>query len=142
MVMPSPSAATPDGVRARIVNADGTNDRLIDPAGVDPYDIALRWSNDGTRLLFLRMSAELIGQPSVLTIDGSKADVELRCGSTDGACDAEVVWIWSPDDAALLGTHEAVDGSTTYYVADPQTGLITPTDWTGTGHTTWQRLAP
>ena len=133
---------TSDGVRARIVNADGTNDRLIDPAGVDPYDIALRWSNDGTRLLFLRMSAELIGQPSVLTIDGSKADVELRCGSTDGACDAEVVWIWSPDDAALLGTHEAVDGSTTYYVADPQTGLITPTDWTGTGHTTWQRLAP
>jgi hypothetical protein len=51
-------------------------------------------------------------------------------------------WIWSPDDTMLLGVTTAADGSTSYQLADPDTGQVTPTDWTGTGPPSWQRSAP
>jgi hypothetical protein len=42
----------------------------------------------------------------------------------------------------LLGVTSLDDGSTQYQLADPDTGQVTQTNWTGTGEPDWQRSAP
>jgi hypothetical protein len=69
----------------------------------------------------------------------------LTCDTADCPADLEIgniAWTWAPDDSVLLGELTAEGGSTTYYLADPDTARITPLDWTGTGPLSWQRLAP
>jgi hypothetical protein len=76
-----------------------------------------------------------------MSVAGDAPPVTIACEPTgDNKCPDS--WIWSPDDTMLLGVAIADDGSTRYQLADPDTGRITPTDWTGTGPMTWQRKAP
>ena len=81
-----------------------------------------------------------------MPVTGDAPPVEITCDLSDvsGCPDnvASVAWIWSPDDTVLVGTLSAEDGSTTYYLADPETGRITPTELAGTGEPDWQRSAP
>ena len=85
-------------------------------------------------------------QALIVPVTGEAPAIEITCGlsSVTGCPDNvdSVTWIWSPDDTVLVGTLSADDGSTTYYLADPETGRITPTEWTGTGQPDWQRSAP
>jgi WD40-like Beta Propeller Repeat len=129
--------------RAQIVSADGTGSRLLNPGPGVAYDGAQSdWSNDGTRLVVTRgEAADGTGERVVImSVAGDAPPVEIACEPTgENKCADE--WIWSPDDTMLLGV-TAVDGSTSYQLADPDTGQVTPTDWTGTGPPSWQRSAP
>jgi hypothetical protein len=74
-----------------------------------------------------------------MSIAGDAPPVEIACEPT-GADKCADEWMWSPDDTMLLGM-TALDGSTRYQLADPDTGQVTPTDWIGTGPPSWQRSA-
>jgi Tol biopolymer transport system component len=129
--------------RAHVVSADGTGSRLLNPGPGVAYDASQSdWSNDGTRLVVVSGEAsDGTGERVVImSIAGDAPPVEIACEPTgEDKCADE--WIWSPDDTMLLGV-TAVDGSTSYQLADPNTGQVTPTDWTGTGPPSWQRSAP
>ena len=103
------------------------------------------WSNDGTRMVVIR-SDGTAERALIVPVTGDAPAVEITCdpSGVTGCPDNvnSVTWIWSPDDSVLVGTLTAEDGSTTYFVADPETGRITPTDWAGTGQPDWQRSAP
>jgi dipeptidyl aminopeptidase/acylaminoacyl peptidase len=135
-----------DGIRfrTRIVSANGSGSRPLNPAPDVAYDGALSdWSNDGTRLVVVRGDAtDGTGERVVImSVAGDAPPVKMECEPTgDNKCPDS--WIWSPDDQQLLGILVGDDGAVRYFLADPDTGLITPTAWTGTGPPSWQRSAP
>ena len=132
-------------VQQHVVAADGTGDRQMDAGAGTAYNAAMsQWSNDGTRLVVIRGDGTA-AQALIVPVTGDAPAVEITCGlsGVTGCPDSHgVTWIWSPDDTVLVGTLSADDGSTTYYLADPETGRVTPTEWTGTGEPDWQRSAP
>lgn len=73
----------PCTVRFWVINADGTDERRLDPIG-DGCDLAPSWSPDGTRLAVLLIG---ITDPnpsfnvSIITVDGSEPTVTLGDGS-------------------------------------------------------------
>ena len=135
-----------DGPRFRtyVVSADGTGSGLLIPEPGVTYDgTKSDWSNAGTRLVVVRGDgADGTGERvAIMSVAGDAPPVEIACEPTgDNKCVDE--WVWSPDDTVLLGVTTLDDGSTRYQLADPHTGQVTPTDWTGTGLPTWQRSAP
>ena len=136
------------GLRAlqHVVAADGTGDRQMDAGAGNAYNAAMsQWSNDGTRLVVLRGEGTA-GQTLIVPMTDDAPAVEITCdpSGVTGCPDNvnSIFWIWSPDDTVLVGTLTAEDGSATYFVADPETGRITPTEWAGTGDPDWQRSAP
>ena len=137
-----------DGLRGRlqVVAADGTGDRPIDAGAGSAYNIAAsEWSNDGARLVMVRGN-ETAQQALVVPMTGDAHAVEITCDLADvSGCPESaggLAWIWSPDDTVLFGTLSTDDGSKTYYLADPESGRITPTALAGTGEPDWQRSAP
>ena len=130
--------------RAHVVSADGTGSRLLNPEADVAYDLSQSdWSNDGTRLVVVSgEAADGTGERvAIVSVAGDAPPVEMACEPT-GENKCADGWIWSPDDTMLLGVTTAADGSTSYQLADPDTGQVTPTDWTGTGPPSWQRSAP
>jgi hypothetical protein len=75
---------------------------------------------------------------AIVPVDRSSAGVELDCPPRAPANDCTADWIWSADDTMLIGSREG--GA--QFVADPQTGKITPAPWTATGYPAMQRRAP
>ena len=129
-------------VQQHVVAADGTGDRQIDADPGTAYNAAIsQWSNDGSRLVVIRGDGTA-EQALIVSTTGDAPAVELTCGLSGVTGCPGVTWIWSPDDTVLVGTLSADDGSTRYYLADSDTGRITPTEWTGTGAPDWQRSAP
>ena len=135
-----------DGFRAltHVVSADGSDDRPIDTAPGIAYNGALsEWSNDGSRLVVIRGQSgdDTRASMRVVSVQGDAAPVELMCdANTDGACPN--YWEWSPDDTMLLGATTDERGVLHFHLADPATGRITATSWTGGGAATWQRTTP
>ena len=135
-----------DGPRFRthVVSAEGTGSRLLVPGPGVAYDGAQSdWSNDGTRLVVVSgEAADGTGERVVImSVAGDAPPVTIPCEPT-GENKCADGWIWSPDDQLLVGILTGEDGSVRYSFADPETGRITPTDWTGTGDPDWQRSAP
>ena len=135
-----------DGPRFRthVVSAEGTGSRLLVPGPGVAYDGAQSdWSNDGTRLVVVSgEAADGTGERVVImSVAGDAPPVTIPCEPT-GENKCADGWIWSPDDQFLVGILTGEDGSVRYSFADPETGRITPTDWTGTGDPDWQRSAP
>jgi Tol biopolymer transport system component len=130
--------------RAHVVSADGTGSQLLNPGPGVAYDGSQSdWSNDGTRLVVVRgEAADGTGERVlIMSVAGDAPPVEMACEPTgENKCADE--WIWSPDDTMLLGVTSLDDGSTQYQLADPDTGQVTQTNWTGTGEPDWQRSAP
>ena len=135
-----------DGARFRlhVVSADGTDARMVDPSPGIAYDLGDAWSNDGTR--FVRGHGDGVAERfEIVSGTGDSPPLELACETADCPADlniGNIAWTWAPDDSVLLGELTTEAGSTTYYLADPDTARITPLDWTGTGPFSWQRLAP
>jgi Tol biopolymer transport system component len=132
--------------RTHVVSANGTGDILVN---IDPdrfADGGTVWSNDGTRLIvtgFYRGNGGEILRSVVVPIDRSSVGVEIECppGAAPNDCTAD--WIWSPDDAVLLGARlDANNNPEPQLLADPVTGKIRPAPWTATGNPAWQRRAP
>jgi Tol biopolymer transport system component len=129
----------------RVVAADGSQSRVLDTLGADRLS---PWSNDGTRIVIDVAETDLPGDDShqksvVVPLDGHGEPVELACGP-GRATECAWSWIWSPDDSMLIGaiSHET---SSTYLLADPDTGEVTELDWVDGGDQgalAWQRVAP
>jgi hypothetical protein len=129
------------GLFPRIVAADGSGDRALDAI----RDRISPPSNGGTRIVLDVAEVDLPGDDShqgsvVVPIEGEGKRVELACGLGTGV-DCAWSWIWSPDDSMLVGTvpHET---SSTYLLADPDTGQVTDLGWDDVGAWAWQRVAP
>lgn len=130
--------------RAHVMAADGTGDREVDTLPGTLYAAGpMAWSNDSTRMVLVRGFPPdgSIVRTVVVPIDGTGASLELVCPTSEVASCGEG-WSWAPDDRSLLGGIEG-DGTTSHYVtADPATGRVTETPWTGDGEGSWQRVAP
>jgi dipeptidyl aminopeptidase/acylaminoacyl peptidase len=139
-------AVAGDGPRFRrhVVSADGTDARLVDRSPGIAYDGGAAWSNDGTR--FVRVLSDGVTERhEIVSGTGDAPPLEFTCDTADCPADlriGNIAWTWAPDDSVLLGELTVEGGSTTYYLADPDTARITPLDWTGSGPLSWQRLAP
>ena len=139
-------------IRTRIVGADGGGDRPLDVgAGINYDPVNSDWSNDRSRIVVVHQDATdgTAERVLVLPTTGSESrPVELRCNlSGPGACHpgtniGNIIWRWSPDDRVLLGSLIDEQRNELTFLASPDTGLITPTDWNATDPVTWQRLAP
>jgi Tol biopolymer transport system component len=122
--------------RTQIANADGTDVRLADAAPGTAYDLrGSEWSNDGSRFVVIREYGDGTPfQPVIVSTKGDAAPIVLACGDPVPCAG---FWVWSPDDTRLIGL---VDPATRQYVeADPVTGQVSLTEWTGTGDPAWQR---
>jgi Tol biopolymer transport system component len=96
------------------------------------------WSNDGSRLAFLRSyddHAAVVVVPADLRGPAS----EIRISTT-----YDVTLSWSPDDKYILGVinreydHVAVE----HFLVDVETGLTAETTWNRNGAAVYQRMAP
>lgn len=124
--------------------ADGWTEEII--VGGPTSDWLPRWSNDGTRIVFLRSFVDGEGDLFVTDADGSDArKLSDRAMSTAGAC-------WTPDDtaiAALTGQEGLPINSqeaATYILFEADTGRILEEirapGVQGILDCSWQRLAP
>jgi Tol biopolymer transport system component len=137
-------------IRTRIVAADGSSDRTVDETDRINYNpAASEWSNDGTRIVVTHQDQTdgLSERVLIADVDGTARPVRLTCNvSGPEACAPQtnfgnIVWTWSPDDTLLLGNWQDT-GIDMSFIADPETGQITPAAWNAAGPASWQRLAP
>jgi Tol biopolymer transport system component len=127
-----------------VMSADGTHDRLLPiPPGV-AEEVALAWSNDGSRLLAVRtFTGGAESRYVVIPADGSGSDVEVASPSPVGWCCQWASWQWAPDDSLILGRPEDADGQPLpQVIIDPVAGKLTKASWNASSHPAWQRLAP
>ena len=140
------------GIHARqhVVAPDGTGDRaLSNTTGIASDRPRSDWSNDGTRLVVVVNGEQngTGGRPEIVPVAGGDA-VEIRCepagvsSCPDPDSLGTIEWTWSPDDQVLIGSLEIEGSASQYLLVDPDTGLITVTDWAGTGNPAWQRAKP
>ena len=96
------------------------------------------WSNDGSRLAFLR-SNEDHAVVAIVPSDLGGSVREIPIPSTD-----YVTLSWSPDDRYILGVlyrdPDAV--AVEHFLIDVETGLSIETTWDHSGPATYQRMAP
>jgi Tol biopolymer transport system component len=131
-----------------IVVASDAGDRWTERivVGGDTPDWLPRWSNDGTRIVFLRSFIDAEGDLYVVGADGSGLrKLSDRPMSTGGAC-------WTPDDTAIAGLTgemgKPINGQpgATYVLFDSNTGdVLHEVPVPGIGgiiDCSWQRLAP
>ena len=134
-------------IRTREVSADGSGDRPIEDSPGISYDQALSdVSNDANRVVVTyRDTSDASERSLIVPVNGDEPPVELTCDETGpdacapGTNVGSILWAWSPDDQLLLGT--SFDDQLSY-LADPESGRITPTDWPANGNPNWQRTAP
>lgn len=140
----SVDAPDPATARIHVMAADGTNDRLLPiPPGV-VGEVALAWSNDGSRLLAVRAFAGgLEPRYVIVATDGNGPDVEVTGLGLEGWCCDWTSWQWAPDDSAILGRPEVADGQPRpQMIIDPVAGTATTAPWNASSQPAWQRLAP
>jgi Tol biopolymer transport system component len=125
--------------------ASGWIEQVIIPG--EPIDWLPRWSNDGTRIVFLRSRSESSeGDQVVANADGSGLrQISDRIMSTAGAC-------WTPDDTAIAAMtgelNMPINGqvAATYVLFEAETGAVLAEIPTPRGQglmdCSWQRLAP
>jgi dipeptidyl aminopeptidase/acylaminoacyl peptidase len=129
-------------VRAHIIRADGTGDRLLPSPTITEFQAPESWSNDGTRMLVVRGEfTSSSGQPVAIPVDGSGPGVEIPYPGGMSPTDT-ADWTWAPDDSAILGAPSDPSGTILDQVMlDPVNGTIRTPSWASVSQATWQRLA-
>jgi Tol biopolymer transport system component len=96
------------------------------------------WSNDGSRLAFLR-SYDDHAAVVVVRADLHGSAREIRIATT-----YDVTLSWSPDDRYVLGVvnREYDDVAIEHLLVDVETGLLAETKWDRNGAAVYQRRAP
>lgn len=130
--------------KSRIVNADGTGDRELPSPQGSIWNAHATWSNDGRQLFVAHGFTDAFDDVRgwVAPADGSSAGVEVAPGtSVETECCA--AWIWSPDDALILGRSVTLSGTPEpQIVIDVAARTASLARWTSASNPTWQRLAP
>jgi Tol biopolymer transport system component len=101
-------------------------------------DVAPSWSNDGTRLAFLRLQGN-VGE--ILVMPATGGDARVVADASEGASFARICW--TPDDRFVVA---AARGKERSFVIAPTDGTGSPTQIESTGSLsadtcTVQRLA-
>jgi Tol biopolymer transport system component len=111
----------------------------------DADDVLPRWSNDGTRVAFLRMDGDDGGRLMVIDADGTSVRALTRAGESL----TFALPCWSPDDrlvAALSLPPITSEGSTSAFVVASLDGShvqrVPARGVTSVDACSWQRLAP
>lgn len=105
-----------------VMNADGSDLRMVEFDPTSDYEDGASFSPDGTRLaMVIRKDGD--HQAAIVTLDGSSPPV-----ATEARADANAMpVIWSPDGTQILSVRIA-DGVAR--LIDPGTGAETPLPWT------------
>jgi Tol biopolymer transport system component len=119
--------------RNHVMNADGSNDRVIEFSPTSDYEDGAWFSPDGTRLSMVIREGDF-HRIAVMTLDGSRPPVATEPEEDPNAMPA----IWSPDGTRILAVRIA-DGVS--YLIDPDTGVKVKQPWLG-NWADWQRVAP
>ncbi len=117
--------------RNHVMDADGTNDQVIEFSPTSDYEDGASFSPDGTRLSMVIREGDF-HQIAVMTLDGSRLPVATEPEEDPNAMPA----IWSPDGRQILAVRIA-DGVS--YLIDPDTGVKTMQPWLA-NWADWQRL--
>lgn len=126
----SRDATSVQNARARMVDADGANDRLFEIDANSDYEIAAGWSPDGTRVAI----AVQRGGDRLLAIAPADDPTQARIVGPDRAIVQAEHVRWSPDGTTLLSWGS--DG--TAALTDAATGTITPLDTQIPSEAAWQ----
>lgn len=99
--------------RNHVMNADGTNDRLVELSPESDYEDGGWFSPDGTRLLMGVRKGDRT-QVAIVTLDGSRPPVSTALEADSGGTPS----MWSPDGTRVLAVRW-VDGTSS--LIDPDT---------------------
>ena len=119
--------------RNHVVDADGSNERVIEFSPTSDYEDGAWFSPDGTRLSMVIREGDF-HQIAVMTLDGSRPPVATEPEEDPNAMPA----IWSPDGKRILAVRIA-DGVS--YLIDPDTGEQVRRPWLASWPD-WQPVAP
>lgn len=132
-------SSTPDRVdadgtwktRPFVMNADGTEPRMLELSG-DPVDQGiLRWSGD-SRSLLVRAHGEDSQTFGIVPVDGSPGRTVLELPGRS--------WhvAWSPDETKIVAAREHEPA----FIVDLATGERTPQTWMSAYDLSWQPIPP
>lgn len=107
--------------RNHVMDADGSNDRIVEFSPTSDYEDGAWFSPDGTRLSMVIREGDS-HRIAIMTLDGSRPPVATEPESDPNAMPA----IWSPDGTQILAVRIA-DGVS--YLMDPNTGAKTTQPW-------------
>jgi len=130
-------------VRLRVVSADGDNDHGIGMGSGHQWEweIAPAWSNDGTRLVLVRIRS--LVTLVVVSADGAGPRIEAYVGAVPPCYDDPGSHEWAPDDTSIMWRVGCISGEPIPPMfVDPQTGATRPASWAASSDPSWQRLAP
>jgi hypothetical protein len=136
-------AAAGMSAQTRVVDADGTEDRLVPLPPGAVWQAFRSWSNDGTRMLLIRgYDGGYGGAVAAIVPVGGGTGLEIDYSTIiPPACCPE--WEWAPDDRSILGIAPDLQGTRTAQVLlDPTAGTASTVPWTTSSLPSWQRLAP
>jgi Tol biopolymer transport system component len=119
--------------RNHVMNADGSNDRVVEFSPTSDYEDGAWFSPDGSRLSMVIREGDF-HSIAVMTLDGSRPPVATEPEEDPNAMPA----IWSPDGTRILAVRVA-DGVS--YLIDPDTGAKVKQPWLA-NWADWQRVAP
>lgn len=121
------------GVDSRnyVLDADGSNLRMVEFDPASDYEDGVWFSPDGKRLsMVIRKGGD--HRIAIMTLDGSKPPVASPAQADGNAMPA----IWSPDGTRILAIRV---GDGVSYLIDPDTGEQTQLPWLGSW-ADWQRI--
>lgn len=137
-VDPVPGALDGRRFQVHVVNADGTNDRVVSVSPVHVEEAWPEWSPDGTQLAIQRWHWHGDGVLAVIPADGRGPGIEVGKRTP---FEANMGWnvTWSPDGTRILAFWDEAAGVVS---VDARTGEYETPPWTTTDLPAWQRLAP
>jgi dipeptidyl aminopeptidase/acylaminoacyl peptidase len=131
--------------RPHIVDADGTNDRILGSFAEDETGgLPNLWSNDGTRLLIGRCHRPSVDDTgcdlrySIVAVDGLGPEQMIADGILDFGDSSQA---WAPDDSYIVASTSQGEQTATQ-LWDTSNGTVRAATWAAGGPSSVQRRAP